>query len=934
MYILAYKMHGDISILFIHMTMKKIYTVLFLFSLFRAGFSQVITIDPALPLDSQPVTVFFHADLGNKGLMNYSGTDVYAHTGVITDKSTSSSDWKYVKAEWATNLPACKLTKNSANEYQLSITPDIRSFYGVPENEKILKMAFVFRNGNGGITGRDAGGTDIFTDVYAEGLNVSFIKPSERFSLAAEAEVIPVEVSATGADSLFLFLDGSLIHKSASVSFDTSIQSQDHQKHRLVAKASHGTDSASDTIWYMVPGTTVQLPMPAGLQDGITYPANDSAVFILFAPHKSTIYLLGDFNDWIPDSVYQLKKDGDRFWLGIGNLTPGKEYAFQYLVDGQIRIADPYSEKILDPDNDKYIPASVYPNLLSYPNTKTQGITGVIQPGKAQFNWSENAYQPPQPGNLIIYELLIRDFIESHNIKDVAGKLDYLQTLGVNAIELMPFSEFEGNSSWGYNPSFYFAPDKYYGRDIDFKAFIDECHNRGMAVIMDIVLNHAYGQNPMVKLYFDGTTGKPTAENPWFNVNSPNTVYSWGNDFNHESPATQYFVDRVVGYWLNEYKLDGFRFDFTKGFTNTTGDGSSYDASRISILERIYDRIKSVNPSAAMICEHFAPNSEEKELSDYGLMLWGNSNYNYNEATMGYVENSDFSWASYKSRGWTNPNLVSYMESHDEERLMFKNLSYGNSSGSYNIKDLKTALEREELAGAFFFTIPGPKMIWQFGELGYDISIDVNGRVGEKPIRWDYADQPDRQKLYYTWAKILDIRKNYSVFQTNDYTMTVGNNDATKKIILHGSEEDALVIGNFGVTIASVQPGFASAGWWYELFSGDSLNVFDISSSVSLNPGEYRLYANKKMTTVISGVRDFNKEFTDVYPNPAKDMLYFNTEGIVNKISVFNVSGKEVIARMYPGEDHSIDISGLQGGLYIIEITKQDKIIKGKFVKR
>lgn len=914
--------------------MKKIYLVLFLFSILTSAFSQVITTDPALPVDIQPVTIYFHADKGNKGLINYSGTDVYAHTGVITDKSTSSSDWKYVKAEWTTNLPSCKLTKNSANEYQLSITPDIRAFYGVPQDEEILKLAFVFRNSNGGITGRDAGDADIFTDVYVEGLNVSFIKPGERFTLESAGEEIPVEISASGADSLSLFLDGSLIHKSASVSFDTTLHTEDHQKHILVARATRVEDTASDTVWFMIPGSTVKSTLPGGLKDGITYPANDSAVFVLFAPHKSTVYLLGDFNDWIPDSIHQMKNDGDRFWLGIGNLTSGNEYAFQYLVDGQIRIADPYSEKILDPDNDKYIPASVYPDLLSYPNAKTQGIAGVIQPGKTQYNWSEDEYQPPQSGNLIIYELLIRDFVESHDINGVAEKLDYLQTLGVNAIELMPFSEFEGNSSWGYNPSFYFAPDKYYGRDIDFKTFIEECHKRGMAVIMDMVLNHAYGQNPMVKLYFDATTGKPTAENPWFNAVSPNPVFAWGNDYNHESPATRYFVDRVIEYWLNEYKLDGFRFDFTKGFTNTPGDGSGYDTSRIAILERIYDKIKSVNPAAAMICEHFAPNTEEKELSDYGLMLWGNINYNYNEATMGYVENSDLSWVSYRTRGWINPNLVSYMESHDEERLMFKNLSYGNSSGNYNVKDLKTALQREELAGVFFLTIPGPKMIWQFGELGYDISIEENGRLGEKPIHWEYFNQADRQKLYYTWAKILDIRKRYAVFQTNDFSMNVGNNVAAKRIVLHGSEEDAVVIGNFGMTSASILPGFTATGWWYELFSGDSVDVSDITAPISLNQGEYRLYTNKKLTTVITGFRDLTEDNVVAFPNPATDRIFFVTDGRINQISIYDLSGQKVIDRLLPGEDCSIDISGIRQGLYIFEVKQGNKITKGKFVKR
>jgi hypothetical protein len=178
---------------------------------------------------------------------------------------------------------------------------------------------------------------------------------------------------------------------------------------------------------------------------------------------------------------------------------------------------------------------------------------------------------------------------------------------------------------------------------------------------MDLVLNHAFGQSPFVQLYLDyyGTDQiVMKSPNPWFNVISPNPVYKWGADFNHESSATQKLVDRVTSYWMTEYKIDGFRFDFTKGFTNTPGDGSSYDAARISILQRMADKIWQVNPAAYVILEHFAPNGEEKILAEYGMMLWGNMNYQYTEAVMGFT--SDLTYATPQSRGWSQPNLVSY----------------------------------------------------------------------------------------------------------------------------------------------------------------------------------------------------------------------------------------------------------------------------------
>ncbi|HEX2394313.1 MAG TPA: alpha-amylase family glycosyl hydrolase [Bacteroidales bacterium] len=896
-------------------------------------FSQVITTDPAIPLHNQPVTITFHADAGNKGLMNYSGNDVYAHTGAITENSATASDWKYVKAEWTTNLEECKLTKVSANEYQLTISTSIRQFYNVPENEKILKMAFVFRNSNGSRTGRDEGGADIFADVFEEGLQVSITHPAEFFSFALSAQPVQVSISSINSDSLFLYIDNKLIKITTGLSIDTAIIAEGNIKHRIIGMAKNVTQELSDTAFFMIPSQTIEEPVPLELKDGINYITGDSVAFVLFAPGKEFIYLLGDFNGWLPDSIYQLKKEADRFWISLGNLTPQKEYAFQYLIDGDLRIADPYSEKVLDPFNDKFIPEAVYPDLLPYPESKTNQIAGVIQPGQSPYVWGDDSFVPPSQEKLVIYELLIRDFVESHDIKDIKDSLNYLQKLGVNAIELMPFSEFEENSSWGYNPSFYFAVDKFYGSGYDFKDFIKECHNRGIAVIMDIVLNHSYGQSPLVRMYFNSATGKPAPDNPWYNEDSPNSVYNWGYDFNHESDATKYFIDRVLEYWLTEYKIDGFRFDFTKGFTNTPGDGSFYDASRISILKRIYDKLKSVNAGAYMICEHFAPNNEEKELSDYGMMLWGNVNYNYNEATMGYLSNSDFSWVSSKTRGWNNPYLVGYMESHDEERLMYKNMTYGNSSGSYNIKDPITALKRMELAGAFFFTIPGPKMIWQFGELGYDVSIDFNGRLGEKPVKWEYFSNADRKHLYLIWAKILDLRGKYDVFNTDDYTISAGNSESMKKIVLRHEDGDALVIGNFGLSQDEISPDFTSTGWWYEAFSGDSVNVTDVSMNISLEAGEYRIYTAKKMESVINRSVKNDLGADDVFPNPSHNAIFLNTEVSSGIIEIFSAMGTKMLS-VEMNTNNQIDISRLSPGYYIIRVTSGAQILTGKFIKQ
>ncbi len=596
-------------------------------------------------------------------------------------------------------------------------------------------------------------------------------------------------------------------------------------------------------------GTTEQ-KRPSGIRDGINYSSDQTKVTLsLLAPGKEQVYVIGDFNNWQTSDEYLMKKDGEHFWLTISNLSPQQEYVFQYLIDGNVRVGDPYCEKISDPWDDQYIPESVYPGLIDYPAGKTEGRASVLQTGQTAYDWQTTSYTIPEKEDLVIYELLIRDFTDEGTYQAVRGKLDYLQELGVNAIEFMPFSEFEGNSSWGYNPCYYFAPDKAYGTEEDLKELIDACHQRGMIVIQDMVLNHAYGTNPMVMMYWDQSSSRPAADNPWFNQTSPNTSYSWGYDFNHESSYTKQFVDSVTTYWMTEYKVDGFRFDFTKGFTNTPGDGSGYDASRIAILKRIADHVWKVNPEAMVILEHFADNAEEKELTAYqdGMLIWGNANYNFNEATMGYHENgkSDFSWASGQTRGFSKPGLVAYMESHDEERLMYKNLTWGASQGSYSVKNLSTALSRNALAAAFFFTLTGPKMIWQFGELGYDISIDENGRTGEKPVKWNYFDEASRKKLFDVYAAMIRLRDQFPVFTSGTETLHLSGE--LKSIQLALGDHHITLIGNFGLTQQTMTVPFQHTGVWYEFFSGGTLTAGSSPVTVTLGPGEYRLYSDQEL---------------------------------------------------------------------------------------
>lgn len=811
--------------------MKKTVFLLFIIIFFAVNLiSQTITTEPEYPTADEPVTVYF--DAAGTGLEGYSG-DVYAHTGV---NLSDGSQWQYVIGTWGDNSAQPQLTRISTDYYSLEISPSINDFYGISQTDTVVQLAFVFRSSEA-----DQQTSNLFLDVYSQSNYVNIATDSSTIYKIGDS--VQIEAVAMFADSIKLFFEDTLFYSTDSTVLKINVEALKYGKTFFTVIGKNQTTSDTAQSFFFVRKNTEIEQLPQNVNYGANYIDSNTVTLCLYAPFKDFIFVKGDFNNWKIKLDYQMKlnPDSNVFWITIDSLTPQEQYAYQYFVDSEFSVADPYTEKILDPDNDQYISNSTYPNLKPYPQ-KAESIVSVFQTNKPEYDWQIEDFDRPEKGNLIIYELLVRDFIEAHNYQTLIDTINYLKNLGINAIELMPVNEFEGNSSWGYNPSFYFAPDKYYGTENKLKEFIDVCHQNGIAVIMDIVFNHSYGQSPLVQLYLNRNTWQVTEENPWYNVESPNPVYSWGYDFDHESQATVNFVDSAITFWLKEYKFDGFRFDFTKGFTNNPGEGWSYDQDRIDILKHYYDLSQEVSEGSYLILEHFADNSEEIVLSDYGMLIWGNTNHNYCQAAMGYGSESDFSWISHLERGWDNPFLVGYMESHDEERIMFKNIMYGNSSEAYSVTDTLTALERIELVACFFITIPGPKMIWQFGELGYDVSIDEPCRVCEKPILWEYLDNYYRYRLYNVYKSLINLRKEHNVFKTDNFVIDAAN--PIKTITLYGDTMDVFIIGNFDVQSQNVTPDFPQNTKWYEYFTHTEINS---DESLTLSPGDYKLFSTKQL---------------------------------------------------------------------------------------
>ena len=950
--------------------MKKVCLLIVTLIATLCSYAQLLKTTPEFVQDNNNnIDIVCDGNFGNKAILNYSPTsDMYVHIGVITSLSTSGTDWKYVKYAW--NAPGADriCTYLGNNKWKFTIIGGLRTFFGISNaSEKILKVAVLFRNGTGATKQANIDGSDMYIPVYDNSNYVRVTDPFRQPTFTPIPETISKVVgntlSVSSASSLtsdlkilFNGVEIGTATASSTITANTTIATTGTQT--IIAEALNAGVTVRDTLSFFIAGGNNIAALPAGLKQGINYESDNTACTLVFyAPLKSRVTVLGDFNNWTESAAYQMNQtpDGTTYWLRLTGLTAGTEYAYQYLVDGSLKVADYNTEKILDPSNDPFISASTYPNLKSYPTGKTTGIVSILQTAKPSYNWQTTSFNRPDKRNLVIYELLIRDFVATHDFQTVKDTLTYLKRLGVNAIEIMPFNEFEGNDSWGYNPSFYFAPDKAYGTETAVRQFIDECHRQGIAVIMDMVLNHSFGSSPMVQLYWDAANNQPAANSPWFNQVAKHP-FNVGYDFNHEAQATKDFVDRVLDHWLTNYKIDGFRFDLSKGFTQTNNPTDvnawgNYDASRVAIWKRIYDKMQNLSTNSYCILEHFAVNQEEIELSNYGMLLWGNSNYAFNQSTMGYNTGSDLQSTLFNSptRGWSKPHLVGYMESHDEERLAYKNTAYGNASGSYNVKDFATSMKRNEMAAAFFAMIPGPKMVWQFGELGYDYSINTcsdltisnNCRLSAKPIKWDYYSNASRKSLYDVYAQLfaLKLKPNYlsTFFTTNTAYDLVSN---VKWLKITTDSLNVVVVGNFDVVPATANISFPNAGTWYSYLTGTTRTATGAVETFNLQPGEYYVYTNKDVKNTITtaiipnAVASLSMQ-VNMAPNPTRNhamISYDLPESGKMSIHVLSIAGNRLFT-VYNGYQlkgkHQVSLnnsfSASASGVYLVQL-----LINGK----
>jgi len=920
---------------------------------FVPAFAQLTCI-PVFPNADDNVTITFDATQGNGALAGVS--PVWAHLGVITNLSTGPSDWKHVATTWPVNNAAAQMTNAGPNLWTKSF--NINTFFNIPGNETVLKLACVFRDASGNTVGRAADGGDIFYEVYPNNspLQTLLLAPTSSLFLANIGQQIQAKAASSGPATLKLFDNSVQIATAPNAELlQHTLNVSSIGIHKVEFVATNATESDTSTFSYIVPGNIVSQDAPAGTEWGINYLSNSSVRLALYAPNKQVVYVLGDFNDWQPSATHQMNRslDGTLWWLDITGIQPGQPLRFQYLVDGNLRIADPLSTLVLDPWNDGFIPDFTFPNLPPYPAGKTNGMVSVLQTAQQPFDWQASNYERPKKTDLVVYELLMRDFIARHDYPTLLDTLDYLEKLGVTAIELMPVNEFDGNINWGYGPAFHKALDKYYGTPEALKTVIDECHKRNIAVILDVVFNQATTASPLAQLYWDAVNDRPAADNPWLNPQATHD-FSVFNDFNHESQATKTYVKNCLEYWVSAFKVDGFRFDLSKGFTQkitlgNIGAWNAYDASRVAILKDYANFIWAIDPEFYVILEHLADNSEEKELAEYGMMLWGNMHGPYKESVLGYATTSNLSGISYLSRNWAVPHLIGYMESHDEERMAYECKTVGNQVPSHNIRTVPVMMQRIAMLQNLLFTVPGPKMFWQFGEVGYDFPINYcedgtinNGcRTGPKPIRWDYLDDPHRRKLYNVTAALLHLRKNYDVFETTNFNADPLSSGPIKYMWLNSPDMAVFVIANIATSTKEQFISLTSPGWWYEYYTGDSILVENVPYHFTLQAGEYRLYLDQKVALppgiVISATQEpvGAVDYFGVQPNPVGDVLvarFSLREDSDIQMDITDINGKTIDYQWFknlPVGEHQIQIESAswQPGIYFAVLRDENGMV-------
>ncbi|KIX21684.1 alpha-amylase [Flavobacterium sp. 316] len=940
--------------------MKKITVILtFLISVFVFSQQQTITysVTPASFDENQNITITINGSSVNEATWGVVGNALYLWTWSFDSNDVNILDCP-TNGSWTNSNEANRLTYNSGNDtYTMSFVPS--SFYA---RTNMGRIGFLVKAKDG--TG-DKKSQDVLVEVglFQSTLTSPVVSST---TIINSGESLFIEANNNNGNANYnLKANGisiDMVNNVATYSFN-HINILENQSYDL--EITQGAITQTKSFSVIVNPSTITEAMASGLENGINYNITDftKATLVLEAPGKDFIYVAGSFNNWQPDASYAMKKDpvSEKFWLEITGLISEQIETYQYWVVDEtpianspalVKVADPCSTLVLSPYDDPWISSTSFPNLPTYPVGQEREVT-VLQTGQTPYNWQVTNFNKPNKDNLVVYELLVRDFDANRNFQDVIDRIDYLKNLGINAIELMPVMEFEGNESWGYNTSFHMALDKFYGTKDKLKELIDLCHQNDIAVILDIAFNHAFGRNPMVRMWMNDPDGdgwgNPSTENPYFNTIATHS-YSVGEDFDHSSTFTRDYVKQTLKYWINEFKIDGFRWDLTKGFTqNATGSDAltnQFQQDRVDVLKEYVDYSWSIDDTHYAIFEHLGSDGEEQEWANYriaedkGIMMWGELFSSYKQLAMGYASNASISRMGHVSRGFTGKRLIGYSESHDKDRLMYEAVTYGEASGNAPVNgNLNNTLNRMGAIGATSILIPGPKMLWHFQELGMDDSIYTcsNGSVNSesdaisgnckldtKPQpQWaeDWLADPIRSTIYQKYARLINLKKSEAVFN-GEYAISPEAGDNLKqRIYIYDNSipatelKNVVILANFSVSDASIIPDFPFTGTWYDLMDDTPYVVTNATTPITIPAGQFRIFGNQ--SSVLSSSNFEVEQSLVIYPNPTKNTVSVSSE--IEKMEVYTLSGQLIKRFENISVNKELNIQELQQGMYLIK---------------
>jgi 1,4-alpha-glucan branching enzyme len=957
--------------------MKKNFLILIFLSLFSVSSFGQVTTSPSIVLADQAATLTF----------NKTGTDLAPYTGIIyayIGVTVNGVPFQNIKGspDFVSPLHPQLTQVGTSSNYTLAITPDLFSYFGVPTNSSITQICVVFRSADGALQTRP----DIFIPVGAFQFTLTSPLLNSSNIIASGSSVSIAGNNTNGSATYQLFVNGSTTplntQTTSTYSFtDTNVTVNKN----YVLRVTQGVTSFSARFSVIINPGSLTGALPSGLVDGINYNPTDPtrATLVLNAPFKSFVYVAGSFNNWQPTAAFAMRRDSaagsTRYWLELTGLVPGQIYAYQYWVcdvvnlpvgsPAIVKTADPFSTLVLSPfDDPEIISLGAFPGLPAYATIapgQEREVT-VLQTGPNtlfSYNWSSATtnFVKPKKKDLVFYEVLVRDFDASRTYQDLINRFDYFKNLKINAIKIMPVMEFEGNMSWGYNTAYHMALDKRYGPPVKLKEFVDLCHQNGIAVILDLALNHVFGRSPLERMWMldsdndgwaNGTGPRTTTENPYINQVALHS-YNVGSDINHfretgpgGNLANTYSI-RTIQYWIREFKIDGYRWDLTKGFTNSCssldeGCTNSYQSDRVAKMKWYADNQWAADPTSLVIFEHLGTGgsaAEEVEWANYnrtgdqgGIMQW-------RKMTDPYANLLKGNFADLAPVTDASNRMIGYAESHDEERVVYKALNEaGDTQGN-----LFKVHQRLPAMGAVLLLVPGPKMIWHFGALGWEKSLFTcsNGTVqlndgcklDTKPQpQWveNWPQDANRSAIYNAWARMIDLKKTEPVFENGQFSWNLSTTRSPRLDVWTSTSQTAdlsyvFVRTNFSDNTLNTSGGFPFLGTWYNLMDNSTINVTSQTQNISIEPGGYRVYGNRPST--LSSQEFDSISNLSIYPNPSSGTFSINY--LVTNVEIYSITGQLVKSfDSIPSENYQFDINDLTNGVYLVKAVDQNNSSK------